>query len=96
MTEEAIAAFQFLAGRGGLPLAEADLRLLRREVPKNAVSWRGGILNVASGGVELLEAINCSLIDEAAAKRVGLMLASAISVFTTPQRTESRLSTLVP
>jgi hypothetical protein len=75
--EEALAAFQFLAGRGGLFLDAADLQLLRREIPKVAVSWRGGIRNLPSGGVEFVEAINCSLLDETAAKRVGLMLASA-------------------
>jgi hypothetical protein len=78
---EAIAAFMFLAGRGGLPLDEKDATLLKRQLPSETIGWRGGIRDTPSGGVTFIDAIDCSLLDVDEARRASVMLASAYRGF---------------
>lgn len=78
---DAIAAFRFLAGLGGLPLDEADIALLEREVPRDAIRWRGGIRDTPTGGVTFIEAIDCRLLNEVETSRSNVMLASAYRGF---------------
>ena len=64
-----------------MTLDDTDCGLLRRIIPNDAVNWRGGIRDTASGGVTFIEAIDCRILDDVAAQRVGMMLASAYRGF---------------
>lgn len=80
-TNDAIGAFGYLTGLGGGRLDEADSILLTHEVTRDAIVWRGGISQDATGRLSLVEAVVIYQLSEAESARVAQLLAFAYRGF---------------